>query len=323
MPIDFYRSREVVVVGADFFSEGGAWRSIFSFLKNKEAKGRPVHLIDLSRPRSTRQLFISALFSKNLLINGLASFNNWRIILLALCRTNVLVYLHDTEHSLEQFRHGYPARHRLLRVVLRKRHILCVSRRAETYYQTVYGSRKTSVVFECIPSENPPTFGQGLTHVMMMGSIDARKGAELFSSVADLAREQNLPFRFHWVGAVATKAELTRSPNVTWHGWQWNPKDFLREADIFLLSSIDDPLPLAALEALTLGKKCVVFRKTGISELIESIEGCSIFETYSSLSCLEALKKAASQDLDLQGLRERISPVSLDHFSEKIESLLE
>lgn len=128
----------------------------------------------------------------------------------------------------------------------------------------------------------------------MVGSINERKGVELFSKVADLAAKSHPSWQFHWIGSKATINELYESPMVTWHGWQWNPRDIVRQCDLFFLSSIDDPCPLAALEALHMGKGCVAYQATGTAELIKEVRGCAVFEEYNEDKALTALEVAYS-----------------------------
>jgi glycosyltransferase involved in cell wall biosynthesis len=130
----------------------------------------------------------------------------------------------------------------------------------------------------------------------MVGSINERKGVELFSKVADLAAESHPNWQFHWIGSKATMGELYQSPKVTWHGWQWNPRDIVQQCDLFFLSSIDDPCPLAALEALHMGKRCVAYKKTGTAELIENLQGCSVYHEYEPRAALKALTTAATAE---------------------------
>jgi glycosyltransferase involved in cell wall biosynthesis len=148
------------------------------------------------------------------------------------------------------------------------------------------------VVYECPGDVEPLQLDQSKTHIVMVGSINERKGVELFSQVADLASVAHPDWQFHWIGSKATTSPLYQSPKVLWHGWQWNPRDIVRQCDVFFLSSIDDPCPLAALEALQLGKRCVAYRNTGTAELIEGLDGCAVFEDH-QVSCAYVCIQAA------------------------------
>jgi len=322
MNINFYRTRKLVIVGADFHSEGGAWRSIYRYFREEEMAGQPMHLLDLARPRGFRQLLAATLFSPRLLVNGLAALQRWSVLLAVLARADALIYLHDTEDSLGDFARSHPFRMRWLRWIIRHRRMLCVSMQAEKLYRDGYQAARTVVVGECLAAEMAPDFSQGVCHVIMVGSINLRKGAVFFSQVAEEAGRRGLPFQFHWVGATATQAKLPLSSRVNWHGWQQHPRDWVRQADIFLLSSVDDPMPLAALEALALGKKTVAYSRTGTAEVIANLRGCAVFESYTAEACLEALRRVADEQLDVETLRQRLHPYSVAQFRMGISRLL-
>jgi glycosyltransferase involved in cell wall biosynthesis len=319
----YYNSLKLVVMGSDFFSQGGAWRSIYLYTRYEEARGEAMHLLDLRGPRNLRQFVAAALFAPRILVNGLGSFAMVRVLLLCLIRRDVIVYLHETAYFLDRFAQLSPLRHGLLARILKRNPILCVSQQAAALYRARYGAVRTHVVYECPGGEEPPVFEAGRTHLVMVGSMDERKGIELFSKVADLAATNCPDWQFHWVGGMATRSKLYQSNTVKWHGWQWHPRDFIRQANLFFLSSLDDPCPLGALEALALGKRCVAYSKTGTAELIEGIDGCAVFNDYTPDSALVALEKAMKIPLDPVRLRQIGDSLGIESFSNRLESFVE
>jgi len=228
------------------------------------------------------------------LVNGLSTLSRWPVLLIALFRKDALIYLHETGYILDQFQKHRPFRYLLAAKILKRNPVLCVSKQAQAHYCTRFSSTRTHVVYECPGNIDPPVLDPQKIHIVMVGSINERKGAELFSRVADLAADSYPNFRFHWVGTMATLSKLYQSSNVTWHGWQWNPSAIVRQCNIFFLSSIDDPCPLAALEALHMGKGCIAFQETGTAELIRGVRCCSVFVEYSATSALSSLVEVAS-----------------------------
>jgi glycosyltransferase involved in cell wall biosynthesis len=111
--------------------------------------------------------------------------------------------------------------------------------------------------------------------VVGMGSIEPRKGVDLFISTAQsiLRNDPSTPFRFVWIGHPLTDFHRTdyvvylkqqiRRAGLSEHVHIMDPVKNLqaayREADIFFLSSRLDPLPLVSIEAMENGLPLVCF----------------------------------------------------------------
>jgi glycosyltransferase involved in cell wall biosynthesis len=294
--LERYRNSRVTILASSLFSEGGDWRSIYFFGKQLESRGETVAMIQVGGKRGFRQTCAAGAYAPRLLVNGLGTLARWPVLIICLLRKDVRIYLHETGYVLDQFQNESPLRYRLLAKILRRNPLLCVSKQAESHYRERFGSESTHVVYECPGDAQTPDLDPMKKHIVMVGSINERKGVELFSKVADLAAESHPDWQFHWIGSKATMSELYQSPKVTWHGWQWNPRDIVRQCDLFFLSSIDDPCPLAALEALHMGKRCVAYKNTGTSELIKNLQGCSVYHEYEPEATLKALATAATAE---------------------------
>jgi len=320
---DYYRSRKLVLVGYDFQSEGGAWRSIHRYFRAVEAQGQAVTLIDRRKQGTFRQLLAAVCFSPKILFNGMGTFCRWEGIFSCLLRPDILIYLHDTAYMVEGYARQHPWKFRLFRRILRRNTILCVSEQMQEYYRKEFGVTRSHVVREAVALPTPPDFEPGFRHVVMVGSLDERKGVKLFSEAAEMAAAKNLPWKFHWVGALASQSLGALSKNVRWWGWQDAPLEFVSRADLFFLSSVDDPLPLACLEAMALGKRCVVYRRTGIAELIDGVRGCAVFENYSASDAFRALEKVFSETPDSARLIQvALENASVSAFVAKIEQVI-
>jgi len=291
-----YRNSRVTILASSLFSEGGDWRSIYFFAKHLESQGEAVAMVHIGGKRGFRQMLAAAVSAPRLLVNGLGTLARWPVLLICLWRKDVRIYLHETGYALDQFQSHSPLRYRLLVKILRRNPVLCVSKQAEAHYRERFGSTRTHVVYECPGDIEPSLLDPDKTHIVMVGSINERKGVELFSRVADLSAETHPGWQFHWIGSKATMDNLYQSPKVTWHGWQWNPQDIVRQCDVFFLSSIDDPCPLAALEALHMGKRCVAYTNTGTAELILGVPGCAVFDDYAVEAASLALNAAMAKD---------------------------
>jgi glycosyltransferase involved in cell wall biosynthesis len=106
-----------------------------------------------------------------------------------------------------------------------------------------------------------------------------RKGADLFIELGNILRRQTTDFHFYWIGDFDNlesdprygtwadhQARLTTNDLgdfVTFLGYRENFRDYFQAADIFVLPSREDPLPLVALEAAKCGLPLVCFSDAG------------------------------------------------------------
>jgi glycosyltransferase involved in cell wall biosynthesis len=109
--------------------------------------------------------------------------------------------------------------------------------------------------------------------VCACGSIDARKGADLFLQVAEKVTRifRDAPVHFVWVGgrgeAVARMKKQVASyclPElVHFTGPRENVGPFYQASDVFVLPSREDPFPLVMMEAALRAKPIVCFDQSG------------------------------------------------------------
>jgi glycosyltransferase involved in cell wall biosynthesis len=123
--------------------------------------------------------------------------------------------------------------------------------------------------------------------VLACGMRDLRKGADLFVEVARQVLDANGDeVHFLWVGdpppaTGGSRAEWTDEPGLSvagrlhWIDATSDPEEYFLAADIFVLTSRDDPFPCVVHEAMAAGLKIVVFEGSGGAP--EQIaEGCGI-----------------------------------------------
>jgi glycosyltransferase involved in cell wall biosynthesis len=319
-----YRQLKVAIVASGLFTEGGDWRSIYFYARSQETQGAKIALINPSGQRGLRQWLAAAWFSPRVIVNGLGTLASWRVLFFCWLRKDIRIYLHETRFILDGFQAGSPIRYRIVRNILRRYPVLCVSRKAEVYYRERFGSGRTHVVHECPGAGDSLKLDPSKIHIAMVGSINKRKGAELFSAVADLASDRHPEWRLHWIGGLATMDPIYRSAKVTWHGWNWTPMNVVDQCQAFFLSSIDDPCPLSAIEAMQAGKRCVAYKDTGIAELIEGVPGCFVFDEYSPEAALAAIERAlAAGPADTEAIAARAKErTSLFAFTQSIDDAL-
>jgi len=108
--------------------------------------------------------------------------------------------------------------------------------------------------------------------VLAVGYGDSRKGVDLFCEAASRVRQVDAGVHFVWVGHYdadlvdqarrALKAEETEK-GVHFIGKEFATDDFYAGADIYALSSREDPFPSVLLESLSVGTPVVAFAGAG------------------------------------------------------------
>ena len=124
--------------------------------------------------------------------------------------------------------------------------------------------------------------------VMGCGTIEWRKGPDLFVQLAHtfLRRSPDADVRFVWLGGDTRDNREAREwfldhdvrksglgDRVLFVRSQPNPLDYFRLADIFVLTSREDPFPLVCLEASLLRKPIVSFDSGGMGEFLADGRG--------------------------------------------------
>ncbi|MBP6386654.1 MAG: glycosyltransferase family 4 protein [Pseudarcicella sp.] len=114
---------------------------------------------------------------------------------------------------------------------------------------------------------------QNATIVGGMGTLDYRKGIDVFLQIAYQLRDKNC--FFVWVGGDKSQIEYQNLQsdilkmelkNIKIIETVKNPLDYLSMFDIFLLTSREDPYPLVVMEAALLKKPIICFDKAGGSK---------------------------------------------------------
>lgn len=116
--------------------------------------------------------------------------------------------------------------------------------------------------------------------VMGAGTIDWRKGADLFVQLAtEVRRRTREPVHFVWVGGdlegtdmhrLRSDAERSGANHVHFVGVKPDPLPWFAIADVFALTSREDPFPLVCLEHAAMGHPIVTYRNGGMPELLEA-----------------------------------------------------
>ena len=143
-----------------------------------------------------------------------------------------------------------------------------------------------------------------------MGTVDIRKGVDIFLQVANKLKANSEIF-FLWVGGQENEIEFKNFQidrnrlelkNIIFQPSVENPLDHMSVFDVFFVSSREDPYPLVVLEAATLSKPILCFDKAGgAKDFVETDCGAVIeyLNVDSVVQKIEELKnnKALKQQL--------------------------
>jgi glycosyltransferase involved in cell wall biosynthesis len=114
------------------------------------------------------------------------------------------------------------------------------------------------------------------------GYVDWRKGTDLFIQVARhlVFNKRNRKIKFIWIGKISLEERIIIEADiekmgltdyVSFVGEQLTPHTILKDCDVFLLPSREDPFPLVCIETAMLGKPIICFDKaTGITEILKN-----------------------------------------------------
>jgi glycosyltransferase involved in cell wall biosynthesis len=118
------------------------------------------------------------------------------------------------------------------------------------------------------------------TVVLGAGSLEWRKGADLFVQVAnEVRRRTRHPVQFVWMGGplqgtdwerVRADRDRAGADHVQFIGVQDDPLPWYAMADVFALTSHEDPFPLVCLESAAMGTPIVTYRNGGMPEMLEA-----------------------------------------------------
>jgi glycosyltransferase involved in cell wall biosynthesis len=153
-----------------------------------------------------------------------------------------------------------------------------------------------------------PLSKSGFT-VLHVGRLSAAKDQETLLKSFAIAKAQTPDLRL-WVvggGSLHTKLESLASQrglngSVTFFGEQADVSPFLAAADLFVLSSVSEGVPVSLLEALAAGVPAVVTDVGGMSEVAQLSRATMTVPPSSPAALAAAIEKMAQSRSQLPGL---------------------
>ncbi|USQ83128.1 glycosyltransferase family 4 protein [Streptomyces phaeoluteigriseus] len=243
------------------------------------------------------------------LINSLAPF--WRSPLagelvpaLRERGKSVVVYAHETEYVMNFEGSRNAPRHQEMVGLLPGLKVLCVSNAQADMFRGL-GVSDPVVVYNTVPRDAHRARARrtpgARPRVVMVGSMQDRKGLDLFSRVAELAYGQGLPWRFAWIGQKTWRIGSTTllSDRVEWMGAlsRERVREELAASDVFFLSSVDDPMPLSVVEAVQQRLRTVTYHRVGSREVLDGVSGYRSFPEYTPEAALDALRRVLDDEV--------------------------
>ncbi|GGL76096.1 hypothetical protein GCM10010129_19690 [Streptomyces fumigatiscleroticus] len=304
------RPRSLAVLGLGFSYVTGVAIPVLTYTQALLAQSPvDVRYFDLGAYSRAEDVMKDLESAEVVLVNSLAPF--WRSPLanelvqaLQDMGKSVALYAHETEYVMNFEGGQHTLRHQEMLALLPKLKVLCVSTaQADMFRQLGVGD--PVVVYNTVPRDTHRARARRTPgerpRIVMVGSMQDRKGLDLFSRVAELAYAQGLPWRFAWIGHKTWRigASTLLSDRVEWMGAL--SRDRVREelaaSDVFFLSSVDDPMPLSVVEAVQQRLRTVTYHRVGSREVLEGVPGYRSFAEYTPEAALDALRGVLDDEI--------------------------
>jgi glycosyltransferase involved in cell wall biosynthesis len=171
-----------------------------------------------------------------------------------------------------------------------------------------------------VPAEQrPPKEGFTLLYV---GRLEPVKNHTLLLQAFSAARAQAPDLRLWMVGdgtersrLEALAANLGISPGVTFWGQQLDVAPFFSAADLFIMSSISEGLPISLLQAFSIGLPAIVTDVGGMAEAVRLGQAGVIVTPESADEMAAAILRLAANAAEHQRLSASAASAFLSHFS--------
>jgi len=152
----------------------------------------------------------------------------------------------------------------------------------------------------------------GPLKICTSGRILKQKNPAMFNEIASALPE----YEFIWIGGGELQGELT-APNIKVTGWVSREEslDLLLSADVFLLPSLWEGLPIALLEAMYVKKVCVVSDVIGNRDVIRHGENGFVCDVSSKDGFVAAIRQIAEKRSEARQLAEAAHADVVAHYN--------
>lgn len=126
-----------------------------------------------------------------------------------------------------------------------------------------------------LADEDTVTYDPAYINVLCAARLSPRKGIDRAIEAAAVALKEGIPLKLHILGSGIMEADLKRmvaerelGEQVIFYGEQSNPYRFMKNADLFLLTSFHEAAPMVIDEAYILGVPTLTTRTNSSDEMI-------------------------------------------------------
>lgn len=298
--------KKILVLGGCFGHHIGVGRPIWSFIQFLKQNYINVdHLLTTAGPNDR---FINHVKNSDIvIINSLDVIRTLQIRtlvhVLKTCMDNkikVVFYCHETMYTYEALQKSKHDAMQVFKYLLLPQSTCLTVSPAQTRWLYSMGAPSVKLVYNSVGHFTPSTVSKEKnTMIVMVGTLQKRKGVDLFSQLADYSTARGQDWSFYWIGGSTKETEdCYRSPNVSWLGFKSaeETREFIAKASVFLLSSIDDPFPLSVGEALLSKTPVVIYKNTGFTDLVEDSVYGDVFHNYSHENAFTTIQRVLESD---------------------------
>lgn len=186
--------------------------------------------------------------------------------------------------------------------------IICVSNDSKESVVNMYPEykNKCQVIYNPIDKDeilnkslkNIEKFDDKKINLITIGRLSYQKGYDILLESCKLLKLENIDFKLRILGEGDLKAQLQNfidkndlNENIELMGFKENPYPYIKNSDIYILSSRYEGYPLVLCETLILEKPIISTKCTGPSELLENGEYGVMVEIENSLKLAKNIKE--------------------------------
>ncbi len=236
------------------------------------------------------KILINNPFSYDFIIfNSLASFSkkynkHWKFFyyFAKICKTKQVVYWHEMPDYYLRFKNNLTTKNESISIEnkFKNKNILqlCCSIENSRIAYLFDKNPNLKVINNCIQINQIFNLEYKNFTVISVGSIQKRKGTDLWINVAIKTCKVNKNIKFIWCGSVFEKniydrcmrkiKENNLENQIYFLGQVEDAKFLVASAHLFFLSSREDTFALSVLEAMSYGKNIVHFESGGVEEQV-------------------------------------------------------
>lgn len=172
---------------------------------------------------------------------------------------------------------------------------------------------------------------EGITNLVSIGHISPVKNHTLLCSAVDQLTKNGAPIELYMFGRfvdneIVESIKALNNPHIHMLGEVENPRQYLRNADVYCMSSVIEGMPISLIEALSCGLVPVCTAVGGIVDMIEDGKSGFLSHDMSVESYVKALKQLLAltpQELEAMksACRESAKKYSIEECAKQYEEL--